>query len=593
MMGAALSGATSGIVDNVIKYAPKVSDKVRDAIKQREIPLQDDIRARVVSQRLASDQAVDLTDGKQHIDMDWISRTGKKLSQEYNEMLDGHNFVLPDAYRVQLEDVNFRKNFTSGELDDIDQLLYETVMQKRMVPKQMLNPDGTVRMEPHQKIVRDDMGRPVKENYEVEKFYDRPRTETGYAPRTEYQQQPPRMKLEQVIGPDGNVMTNTRRRIAYLPDGSLPKPELLTLQFKPAGGKEVKRTKFVYPSEPYQVPKMEYQQFPGNSVRAQVRDADGKVIMDPKRVKVRDEQGNVVMDQVSKVLNKTRTKMERRMVPSSEYVEVDVPVKVARQNPMPLRDAYNLMQNVEGKFYQTTQAEYVDSFKRDSFKKLKDLVEEAYYAGSSANIDKMRGLDTRYAKYSIAKEVFAKADAEGHSIGDVKHWESVMKKGRYSSAFIRGQSPVKDIVRGLQENTRELERVARGDRAINELSNMGATAGFIAGSPLLGAAAGGARLLGKAINYRRSDPDKGLASVLPPNKDVPSTLSPQQQLEEIRKFATKDYPTNVERRVKDTGGTKRDGDGKTAKDKTIKVLKRALERERRPLPFMSDSESDE
>jgi hypothetical protein len=453
-------------------------------------------------------------------------------------------------------------------------------MQKRMVPKQMLNPDGTVKMEPHQKIVRDDMGRPVKENYEVEKFYDRPRTETGYAPRTEYQQQPPKMRLEQVIGPDGNVMTNTRRRVAYLPDGSLPDPVLHTLQFKPAGGKEVKRTKLVYPSEPYQVPKMEYQQFAGNSIRAQVRDADGKVIMDPKRVKVRDEQGNVVMEQVSKVLNKTRTKMERRLVPSSEYVQVESPVKVARQNPMPLRDAHNLMKNVKGKFAQLTQADYVDSFKRDAFEKLKNLVEDAYYAGSSADIKKMKNLDQRYAKYSIAKEVFKSADAEGHSLGDVKHWESVMKKNRYSPAFIRGESPVKDIVQGLQENTRELERVARGDRAINELSNIGATAGFATGSPLLGAMAGGARLLGKAVNQVRSNPDKGLDLVLSSQRRYP------QELEDIKKLAKEQYPTNVERRVKNTGGTKRVDD-----TKTVKVLKRALAR--RPVPIMSDGETDE
>lgn len=584
LVGAALSGATSGIVDNVIKYAPKVSDKVRDAIKQREVPLQDDIRARVVSQRLAYGQGVDLTPGTPHIDMNWIARTGEKLSKEYDELLDGHTFVLPDAYRAQLEDVNFRKNFTSGELDDIDQLLYETVNQKRMVPKQMLNPDGTVRMEPTQKIVRDADGRPMREDYSVQKTYDQPRTETTYVPKTEYQQKPNQMKLAQVIGDDGNVLTNTRRRVAYLPDGSLPEANLRITTYKD-GDKTYKRTNLVRPTEPYEVPKMEYQQFPGNSVRTQVRDADGKVIMEPRLSKVRDETGAVIMDQVERTLKKSRTKMERRMVPSSEYVQVEVPVKVPRQNPMPLRDAHNLMKNVKGKFAQLTQADYVDSFKRDAFERLKDLVEDAYYAGSSANIDKMKNLDQRYAKYSIAKEVFAKADAEGHSLGDVKHWESVMKKNRYSPAFIRGESPVKDIVQGLQENTRELERVARGDKAINELSNIGATAGFATGSPLLGAIAGGARLLGKAVNQYRSNPDKGLDLVLSSQRRYP------QELEDIKKLAKEQYPTNVERRVKDTGGTKRAGDGKSAKDETIKVLKRALER--RPIPVVSDGETDE
>lgn len=579
LLGAGVSAATGGLVEGAIKYVPKVSDKVRDALKQREIPLQDDIRARAVSQRLAYGQDVDLTEGKTHLDMNWISRTGEKLSKEYNEMLDGHNFVLPDAYRIQLEDVNFRKNFTSGELEDIDQLLYETVMQKKAVPKQMLNPDGSVKFEPTQKIVRDDMGRPIREDYTVQKVYDQPRTETTYVPKTEYQQKPNQMKMAQVIGDDGNVLTNTRRRVKYLPDGSLPEPNLRITTYKD-GDKVYKRTNLVRPSEPYEVPRMEYQQFPGNSVRTQVRGEDGKVVMDPRLTKVRDDTGAVIMDQVERTLKKSRTKMERRMVPSSEYVEVDVPVKVARQNPMPLRDAYNLMKNVKGKFYQTTQAEYVDSFKRDAFEKLKNLVEDAYYAGSSADISKMKNLDGRYAKYSIAKEVFAKADAEGHSIGDVKNWESVMKKNRYSPAFIRGESPVKDIVQGLQENTRELERVARGDKLINELSNIGATAGFATGSPLLGAAAGGARLLGKAVNQVRSNPDKGLDLVLSSQRRYP------QELEDIKKLAKEQYPTNIERRVKDTGGNKRADD-----DKTIKVLKRALAR--RPVPIMSDGETDE
>lgn len=571
MIGAGMSAATGGLIEGAVKYAPKVSDRIRDALKQREVPLQDDIRARVVSQRIASDQGVPLS--SPYIDEKWVAETWDKLSKEYDDILKDQIFVMPDEYRAKLMDPNFRKNFTSSELEDVDQLLYETVMQRKVVPKQALNPDGTVKMEPHQRIVRDANGRPIKENYEVEKFYDIPRTETGYAPRTEYQQQPPKMRMEQVVGPDGNVETQTRRRVAYLPDGNLPPANLKITTYKD-GDQVYRRTNLVRPTEPYQVPKMEYQQFPGNSVRTQVRDEAGNVVMDPKRVKVRDDQGNVVMEQASKVLNKTRTKMQARMVPSSEYVEIGVPVQVPRQNPLPLRDAHNLVKNVNGKFNQLVNAEYVDAFKRDAMERLRDIADDAFYAGSSVDPQKIKNLNYRYGQFSVTKDAFQNARADGTSIGETKHWENALAKNKYQNRLVKGVAPQQDVMKALQENTRELDRVARGDRSINELSNMGATAGFAMGSPKVGALAGGARLLGKVVNNARSNPNKGIDKLVP--FDV---------IKQIQQAAEAQLPVNAERRIQNTGGTKR------ATDKTVKVLKKSLER-KMVIPVY-DSQSDE
>ena len=590
-LGAVLSGGAGAAVEGAVKYAGRTSDKVRNLMAHREVPYDDDVRARTVSTRISNDLGIPLSENSPYIDEDWITKTQIKLSNEYDDVLDNNGFVMPEEARIQLLDPNFRKSFTAEELKEIDELLYEMRTTKKLVSRQSLDENGNVRVDPRQTIVRDETGAPVREDYQQIKVREEPETELDYAPRTAYQQNPPKMRRVQKIGEDGNVETSTRRRPVYDEDGNQKE----IIRYRPEMPRQAQFT--IEPAyETFRVPKYEYQQFPGQATRKQVLDDAGQVIMDPKRKKVRDDQGNVVMKQVQTVLNKTRTKMETTYRPKMDLVEIEVPEKVLRQSPISLREAHNLMRVANARLHAVNKADYVDPFKRDAAERLKNLVDDAFYNGAVINPQwaetklpgqalpedflktKLSDLNQRYAKFSVAKDVFRSTAAEGSTLGDAGVWEKILKSRDYGSRLVKGEAPLNDVLKGLQENRREMDRIAGDISAAKTAGSVLMTAGFATGQPVLGTIGAGVNLLGRSIARVRSNPDAGLKNIL----KSPTYPVAKEQLEQIQDAAAKKIVR--ERRVQNLGGDKR------IDDKKRKVLKRALDR--RPIPIINPDDEE-
>ncbi len=589
-LGGALSVAGAGAVEGAIKFGPRMSEKVGQVFAKRDVPLDDDVRARALSERFAMDFGVPVSEqGK--INEKWISQVGKNLSDEFDNLLDGNDFVMPETARQQLMDPNFRKNFSADILADIDQLLYETVNVKKMVRRQELGPDGSPIMEAGRKVLRDENGFPIREDYLQGKMVDVPETELDFRPKTAYQATPPRVVRQQKIGPDGNVETSPRNVYKRDLDGKVQRGP----DFDVVDENNVPIATFRgKPIVDYvnQVPKYENVQRPGGMARQQVRDENGNVVMQPFQVPVRDAEGNKVMKPTLKFLQKSRTATEKKMTPKNEYVEMMVPQQVPRTSVVPLRDAHNLLKNVRSKAFNAGNADFVDAFARDQLVALAKIVDDAFYDGAKVRAipdgvafdpaklkSSLEAINKKYAKYSVLKDVMVSTKNDANELGKINHWEKALSSKRYSERFITGKAPYQDVHDALKINNREVERMAANDKTISDMQNLARTGGFMLASPLV---IGGAEVVGrtaKILNKATGNKYKGMDELLGGRAiELPDGTKKVVDLTSLTRAAKEQRDVNYERRAEPwtiTGKSKDAGKSVKASAMNLETLANA------------------
>lgn len=560
--GATLGGIATGAVEAGIAASTRISSKVHNLLNKREIPLDQDIRARAIATKFSQDFNLPLNGT--YIDTEFMNTARKKFSEQYDNILDNNHYMPTSKFRdiVEMtEDPNLTKHLTSDDLTDFGKLIYQPTEQKVAVSRQVLDAYGKPIMEPVRRIVRDAEGFPLKENYQVTRTINVPQTETIFKPKLEYVLSDPKMVKAQVIGPDGNVQMVNRLR-HKIDDVTGEKLYSYPVIMNEDGSLMALKTKTM---EQYSIPKTEFRQQPAQYVRTQMRDQpSGQIVMQPMQVKMRDADGAIVINQVEQVLDKTRTATEKKFRPKIEHVIETKMVDGARTVPLSLRDAHSILKTVNHKINSLAKDPSSDPMRLDALKKMsaaleQDLIDGSIIGKTSAIkkeeiASKLAEANAKWRELSFLDDVFAAASGDGTKIGNTTYWAAASKNSRYRKSFTKGESPSINILRSLQENdASNLSQRANLDSTA-ELGKLASQGLWMAGNPVAGAIAGVGALAARVAKTHREANTKGLEKMFENTKKLHTRekVIPIEQLKFIAQAAKQNLNTNVDRRGVET-----------------------------------------
>ena len=561
LTGAALGGLATGAVEAGIAATSGITSKVQNLLNKREIPLDQDIRARAIATKFSQD--FDLPLNGTYIDTEFMNAARKKFSDQYDEILDNNHYMPTSKFRdlVELtEDPELTKHLTPDDLTDFGKLIYQPTEQKVIVSRQVLDAYGKPIMEPVRRTLRDAEGFPIKEDYQVTRTINVPRTETTFKPKLEYVLGDPKMVKTQVIDSDGNVQMVNRLR-HKIDDVTGEKLYSYPVFMNEDGSIMALKTKTM---EQYSIPKTEFRQQPAQYVRTQMRDQpSGQIVMQPFQVKMRDADGAIVMNQVEQVLKKTRTATEKKLRPKMEYVTDTKMIDLPRTNPLSLRDAHSILKSVNHKINSLAKEPSTDPMRLDALKKMSASLEQDLIDGSIIGqtskitkdeiAPKLAEANAKWRELSFLDDVFAAANGDGTKIGNTTYWAAASKNSRYRKSFTKGESPSINILRALQENdASNLSQRANLDSTA-ELGKLTSQGLWMTGHPAAAAIAGIGGLASRIAKTHREANVKGLEKIFENTKKKSGEIViPIEQLKFIAQAAKQNLNTNIDRRGVET-----------------------------------------
>ena len=570
----ALSGAVGGAVGNaaiasVGAVGGRAANKVRQILNAPSSSVADDVNARIISNRLAHDLDTPLTGP--HISPEWVDAAKNNLSGKYDSLLDGNHALVSPELRAQLTHPDFQAQLSPDMRNNINNLLFRT--EQKAVPKSMpvLDENGQPTYTFHRRGLTDEHGNQVMEPYQETVFDSVPRYETKYRPRTEFEPQDPKLVNKQVVGNDGNVQTVVRQRPKYD-----DKTGERIIDQSTIGDTTV----FTPAMEQYNKPLTQQVPVPGKMSRTQVRDKNNNVVMEPYRSPVLDGDGAPIVDKVPRIVEKQRQATTPFQKPVFETRNVLEDVLVPRTEPIPLREVHNLLRDVKYRQYQNTNGQYTDGSTYDALAKLREHVDDLMHnhsvmspewaAKNGVNPeaipnylrDQMTGLNDKYGQLSVASEVLRRAKMDGANISDPKLWDSVISSKQYADRAFRGNAPLQNIQQATQQNAKVIGDYNQKVEQANKLTDNMLVNGAMLTNPLgIGSALSGTL---KAAGYLRKNQ---LAKNLNRSAGVEDLIVPGMNVDltTLKKMAQQGSANSVERRVNDTGGTRRYTDDKTSK----------------------------
>lgn len=329
-------------------------------------------------------------------------------------------------------------------------------------------------------------------------------------------------------------------------------------------------------------------------VRQQLVDEQGNQLFERYQVRALDADGAPIKTTVVDAATgkkKTIQVMETRQRPKMGLVEVDAVKLNPRDDLIPLREVHDLMKHTNNGLFQNSQGMVLDPYKRKALGELSDEVKKLFddgmvsgYPRDSGFTDeeiasilaekkaKLSDVNRRYANFSVAKDVIKNTKGDVQQLADDGVWDRAVTQKRYSDRFVKGEAPLQEIQKSLKMDAIKADDASIRRKDAHAIGNIAlGVSGVLAPATL-------------PLAY-------GFRSVLPKLRgQVSQPFENVEKLVGAEKFATlkaaasANLPMNAERRLLDTGGTKRAGDANP--NKVVKYLKRT----RMPISYTEEDE---
>ena len=329
-------------------------------------------------------------------------------------------------------------------------------------------------------------------------------------------------------------------------------------------------------------------------VRRQLVDDQGNQLFENYQVRALDADGAPIKTTVVDAATgkkKTIQVMETRQRPKMGLVEVDAVKLNPRDDLIPLREVHDLMKHTNNGLFQNSQGMVLDPYKRKALGELSDEVKKLFDDGMVSGYPrdagftddeiaaiiaekkaKLSDVNRRYANFSVAKDVIKNTKGDVQQLADDGVWDRAVTQKRYSNRFVKGEAPLQEIQKSLKMDAIKMDEASIRRKDAHALGNIALGVSGVLAPATLPLAYGFRSVLPK-LRGQVSQPFENVGKLIDAEKFAT-----------LRQAATKNLPSNTERRVVNAGGTKRAGDANPT------YVRKVLTRSR---PVISYTEEEE